>query len=112
MGNICDLVLAREKQTLSPYAFLTANTKGRDWPCSPSELRSRTVMTPFQRHSAPAMEKHSSSADCAPLKVAVEILSNVPFVIPEQNDITNKPTMTKDMLIFLHLFALYAQKVC
>ena len=44
MGNICDLVLVREKQTLSPYAFLTSNSRGRDFPCKPSEVR-----TEFQR---------------------------------------------------------------
>ena len=44
MGNICDLVLEREKQTLSSYAFLTSDTRGREYPCSPSEVR-----TEFQR---------------------------------------------------------------
>ena len=44
MGNICDLVLEREKQTLSKYAFLTSDTRGREYPCSPSEVR-----TEFQR---------------------------------------------------------------
>lgn len=32
MSNMCDIFLEREKTTLSPYAFLTANTKGRDHP--------------------------------------------------------------------------------
>ncbi len=44
MGNICDLVLAREKETLSPYAFLTSQTRGRDRDYRPSEVR-----TEFQR---------------------------------------------------------------
>lgn len=44
MANICDLFLAREKQDLSPYAFLTANTAGRDHPYVPCENR-----TEFQR---------------------------------------------------------------
>ena len=44
MGNICDLVLERERQTLSSYAFLTSNTRGRDYPCEKCEVR-----TEFQR---------------------------------------------------------------
>ena len=32
MSNMCDIFLEREKMTLSPHAFLTANTKGRDHP--------------------------------------------------------------------------------
>ena len=44
MKNICDLVLEREKEALSEYAFLTSNTRGRDYDCRPSEIR-----TEFQR---------------------------------------------------------------
>ena len=44
MGNICELFLERERQTLSPYAFLTANTRGRDHPYVPCNMR-----TEFQR---------------------------------------------------------------
>ncbi len=44
MENLCKLFLERERQTLSPYAFLTANTKGRDHPYTPCEMR-----TEFQR---------------------------------------------------------------
>ena len=32
MSNMCDIFLEREKTTLSPHAFLTANTRGRDHP--------------------------------------------------------------------------------
>ncbi len=32
MSNMCDIFLEREKTTLSPHAFLTANTQGRDHP--------------------------------------------------------------------------------
>ena len=32
MSNMCDIFLEREKTTLSQYAFLTANTQGRDHP--------------------------------------------------------------------------------
>ncbi len=44
MGNMCDVFLQREKETLSPYAFLTSNTRGRDYPYVPCEIR-----TEFQR---------------------------------------------------------------
>ena len=44
MKHICDLVLERERETLSEYAFLTSNTRGRDYECRPSEVR-----TEFQR---------------------------------------------------------------
>ena len=44
MSSVCELFLEREKQTLSPHAFLTANTRGRDLPYTPSEMR-----TEFQR---------------------------------------------------------------
>ena len=44
MSSVCEMFLEREKQTLSPYAFLTANTRGRDLPYTPSEMR-----TEFQR---------------------------------------------------------------
>ena len=44
MRNICDLVLERERETLSQYAFLTSQTRGRERECSPSEVR-----TEFQR---------------------------------------------------------------
>ena len=44
MGTICELFLEREKTTLSKYAFLTANTRGREHPYTPSDMR-----TEFQR---------------------------------------------------------------
>lgn len=44
MGNICDLFLLRERENLSEYAFLTENTRGRDYPYVPCENR-----TEFQR---------------------------------------------------------------
>ena len=44
MENLCRLFLERERQTLSPYAFLTENTRGRDHPYTPCEMR-----TEFQR---------------------------------------------------------------
>jgi dGTPase len=43
-SNISDIFLEREKDTLSPYAFLTANTRGRDNPYEPCANR-----TEFQR---------------------------------------------------------------
>ena len=44
MANVCELFLEREKSTLSPYAFLTANTRGREHPYEPCTMR-----TEFQR---------------------------------------------------------------
>ena len=44
MGSICDVFIEREKATLSQYAFLTSNTKGRDHPYTKCENR-----TEFQR---------------------------------------------------------------
>ncbi len=44
MGNMREIFLEREKSTLSQYAFLTANTKGREVPCTPCPNR-----TEFQR---------------------------------------------------------------
>ena len=44
MGTVCDLFLAREEATLSPFAFRTANSKGRAVPIDPCPNR-----TEFQR---------------------------------------------------------------
>ena len=44
MGNMREIFLEREKTTLSQYAFLTSNTKGREIPCAPCPNR-----TEFQR---------------------------------------------------------------
>ena len=44
MSRICDAFLEREKQTLSPYAMLTANTRGRLAPYTPCPTR-----TEYQR---------------------------------------------------------------
>lgn len=41
---IRDIILEREKQNLSKYAFLTSNTRGRDKPYTPCDIR-----TEFQR---------------------------------------------------------------
>lgn len=44
MESICEVFLERERETLSPYAFLTANTRGRDHDYIPCRMR-----TEFQR---------------------------------------------------------------
>ncbi len=44
MAALRELFLEREKATLSPHAFLTSNSRGRDFPCTPCEMR-----TDFQR---------------------------------------------------------------
>ncbi len=42
--TVAELFCEREKTTLSPYAFLTSQTRGRDYPCVPCKNR-----TEFQR---------------------------------------------------------------
>ena len=44
MSTLREQFMEREKATLSPYACLTVNSKGREHPCSPCDIR-----TPFQR---------------------------------------------------------------
>ena len=44
MSGMKDVYLQNERKVLSPYAFLTENTRGRERPCAPCELR-----TEFQR---------------------------------------------------------------
>ena len=44
MATLCEIFLERERTTLSPYAFLTCNTKGREHPYVPCAMR-----TEFQR---------------------------------------------------------------
>ena len=44
VSTVCDLLLEREKATLSPYACLTADTRGREHPYVPCTMR-----TEFQR---------------------------------------------------------------
>ena len=44
MSDIRAMILQRERQTFSPYAFLTENTQGREYPCTPC-----TTRTEFQR---------------------------------------------------------------
>lgn len=44
MAAMRDVFLARERETFSKYAFLTENTRGRDYPYVPCEIR-----TEFQR---------------------------------------------------------------
>lgn len=44
LERICDVFLRREEEYLSPYAFLTKNTKGREKPLAPCHNR-----TEFQR---------------------------------------------------------------
>lgn len=44
MSTISQMFMEREKQTLSKFAFLTSNTRGREHPYTPSDMR-----TEFQR---------------------------------------------------------------
>ena len=54
MSNIREMFLERERNTLSPYAFLTANTKGRDNDYVPCNMR-----TEFQRDRDRIIHAHS-----------------------------------------------------
>ena len=44
MSDFAKMMAKREKDFFSPFAFLTANTRGREVPCPPSSVR-----TEFQR---------------------------------------------------------------
>lgn len=44
MANLVQSYLSYEREWLSPYATLTENTRGRDFPCTPSDMR-----TEYQR---------------------------------------------------------------
>ncbi|MBR4873008.1 MAG: deoxyguanosinetriphosphate triphosphohydrolase [Clostridia bacterium] len=58
------MFLEREKATLSEYAFLTVNTRGRDYPCEPCDNR-----TEFQRDRDKII--HSESFRCLMNKTQV-----------------------------------------
>ena len=64
MATVCEMFLEREKATLSEYAFLTVNTRGRDYPCAPCENR-----TEFQRDRDKII--HSESFRCLMNKTQV-----------------------------------------
>lgn len=69
MSNVCDLFLKREVDTLSPYAFLTINTRGREHPYTPCENR-----TEFQRDRDRII--HSESFRCLMGKTQVFLAPN------------------------------------
>ena len=64
MATVCEMFLEREKATLSEYAFLTVNTRGRDYPCEPCDNR-----TEFQRDRDKII--HSESFRCLMNKTQV-----------------------------------------
>ena len=64
MATVCEMFLEREKATLSEYAFLTVNTRGRDYPCTPCDNR-----TEFQRDRDKII--HSESFRCLMNKTQV-----------------------------------------
>ena len=37
--TVCELIYERERNTLSEFAFLTENTRGRDYPINKCDLR-------------------------------------------------------------------------
>ena len=69
MATVCELFLEREKSTLSEYAFLTVNTRGRDYPHTPCENR-----TEFQRDRDQII--HSESFRCLMNKTQVFLAPN------------------------------------
>jgi len=69
MVKVYELFLAREKVTLSKYAFLTENTRGREHPYTPCENR-----TEFQRDRDKII--HSESFRCLMNKTQVFLAPN------------------------------------
>ena len=69
MANVCELFLEREKATLSEFAFLTVNTRGREYPYVPCENR-----TEFQRDRDKII--HSESFRCLMNKTQVFLAPN------------------------------------
>ena len=69
MATVCEMFLEREKATLSEYAFLTVNTRGRDYPCEPCDNR-----TEFQRDRDKII--HSESFRCLMNKTQVFLAPN------------------------------------
>ena len=69
MSSVRELFLEREKQTLSKHAFLTVNTKGRDYPYTPCDNR-----TEFQRDRDKII--HSESFRCLMNKTQVFLAPN------------------------------------
>lgn len=69
MSTVCEMFLEREKNTLSEYAFLTVNTKGREHPYTPCNNR-----TEFQRDRDRII--HSESFRCLMNKTQVFLAPN------------------------------------
>ena len=69
MATVCELFLEREKTTLSEHAFLTVNSRGRDYPYTPCENR-----TEFQRDRDKII--HSESFRCLMNKTQVFLAPN------------------------------------
>lgn len=91
MSNICDLFLEREKATLSPYAFLTVNTKGREHPYTPCDNR-----TEFQRDRDRII--HSESFRCLMGKTQV-------FLAPEDAHYRTRLTHTLEVTQIARIMA-------
>lgn len=91
MSNVCELFLERERTTLSPYAFLTVNTKGREHPYTPCDNR-----TEFQRDRDRII--HSESFRCLMGKTQV-------FLAPEDAHYRTRLTHTLEVTQIARIMA-------
>lgn len=91
MSNVCELFLERERTTLSPYAFLTVNTKGREHPYTPCDNR-----TEFQRDRDRII--HSESFRCLMGKTQV-------FLAPDDAHYRTRLTHTLEVTQIARIMA-------
>ena len=91
MSDVCELFLERERATLSPYAFLTVNTKGREHPYTPCDNR-----TEFQRDRDRII--HSESFRCLMGKTQV-------FLAPDDAHFRTRLTHTLEVCQIARIIA-------
>ncbi|MBQ9428406.1 MAG: deoxyguanosinetriphosphate triphosphohydrolase [Clostridia bacterium] len=89
--RISDVFLEREEATFSPYAFLTKNTRGRDFPYTPCDLR-----TEFQRDRDRII--HSKSFRRLMHKTQV-------FLLPEEEHYRTRMTHTLEVTQIARIIA-------
>ena len=64
-----------------------------------------TSITPIQRHSIPAMERHSSTAAAAPSMAAAATAPLCPVHSPHTSDSTTMPSQMTDIAILHHVLS-------